>query len=107
LIYSLFKKEFFGTKTFTYYIPTPPPRKSGYQEKEFDHLIDHLNELGFKLIDFSLTSHSSAEKSGMWIVCHLGAYDKKTFEQKIDFTSPHEITLNPSHVELDPDIIHD
>jgi len=109
LFYSLFakKKSFFGTKTCTYYIPAPPTRKNGYQEKEFDHLIDALNLMGYHLIDFKVCTHSSEEKSGMWIVCHLGAYTKEVFDKKIDFTSTHEVTMNPVDIALDPDIIHD
>ena len=104
---SLFQKKFYATKTFTYYIPAPPFRKNGYQEKEFDNLVENLTQKGFQLIDVKLTSHSSEEKSGMWIVCHVGAYTKEIFEQKIDFTFDHDININSSDVPLDPDIIHD
>lgn len=104
---SLFSKKFYGTKTFTYYIPAPPFRKNGYQEKEFDHLIDHINKMGFKLIDFKLSSHASEEKSGMWIVCHVGAPNKEVFDQKIEFASAHDVNLPASDIALDPDIIHE
>lgn len=101
------KNSYFGTKTFTYYLPSPPFRKNGYQEKEFDHLMEAITKLGFEIIDYKVASHSSEEKSGVWIVCHLGAKTADIFNQRIDFTSQADAPLTTQEIQLDPSIIHD
>lgn len=101
------KNPYFGTKTFTYYLPSPPFRKNGYQEKEFDNIIATLISSGFELIDFKLASHASEDKSGVWIVCHIGAKTKEIYEQRFDFAGAVESTITRSEIELDPNIIHD
>jgi hypothetical protein len=107
---SIFKKKnpYFGTKTFTYYIPSPPMRRTGYQEKEFDAIIASIIDMGFEIIDLNLSSHGSESKSGLWVVCLLGAKTKTIFEQSLllDTTDPLNIS-STQEVPLDPDIIHD
>ena len=107
---SIFKKNnpFFGKKTFTYYIPSPPTRKTGYQEKEFDTIIASIISMGFEIIDIKLSSHGNDSKSGLWIVCVLGAKTKEIFEQSLllDISDPQNIS-SAQEVPLDPDIIHD
>lgn len=107
---SFFKNKYFATRTFTYYIPAPPSRKTGYQEREFDAIVNYIASLGFELIDFKLESHNEHDKSGMWIVCILGAPTKEIFLQKIDPTHPDLFKNNPnseSHIQLDESIAHD
>ncbi len=101
---------YYGKKTFTFYIPSPPERKSGYQEKEFDAVIEHIISLGFEIIDFKLQSHSSDKGSGLWAICIIGAKNKKVFEQKIHFDYSKFQEHNPHsehHIPLDPDIVHE
>mgnify|MGYP000330210512 CR=1 FL=1 len=110
MLNSIFNKKnpYFGTKTFTYYIPAPPIRKTGYQEREFDSLMSGLTKMGFEIIDFKLSSHGSESKSGMWVVCLLGAKTKSIFEQSIllDTSDPLNVS-STQDVPLNPDIIHD
>ena len=105
------KNKYYGKKTFTFYIPAPPARKTGYQEKEFDNLIEHILGLGFELVDFKLQSHSGEERTGLWVLCILGAPTKEVFNQKvgIDYSmvSHNSATEDLSRIPLDPDIIHD
>jgi hypothetical protein len=66
-------KRFFGRKpskiqTFTYYIPAPPPRKTGYREKEFDKLFYQFINRGFEILWFKAVPHSGANHSGMWVI---------------------------------------
>lgn len=96
-------KKFYATKTFTYYLPSPPLRKTGYQEKEYDSIVQSIIEHGFEIIDINITSHSSEEKSGVWIVCHIGAQTKEIFESNINFSSQ----SHSENVPLDPDIVHE
>lgn len=103
------KNTFYGTKTFTYYLPAPPARKSGYQEREFDTLTNYLHSLGFELIDIKIQAHSSKDQAGLWLICILGAKTKKVFETTIDYDYAREATnfSQDHHIPQDPDIIHD
>ncbi len=102
------KNQYFGIKTFTYYLPAPPSRKSGYQEKEFDRLIQHIMAQGYELIDIKTQSHSKSDQAGIWIICILGAPSKSLYEAKIQY----DLSLaNADSIEgeypLDPSIIHE
>lgn len=106
---SLFKeKKFRFQQTFTYYVPAPPTRKTGYQEKEFDFITQHIFKLGFELLDFKIQSHSNEGSSGMWIVCLLGTNDSELANTKInlDFTELAGLS-SPTDHPMDPDIIHE
>lgn len=101
------KKRYFGVKTFTYYLPAPPHRKSGYQEKEFDQLTDYITNLGFEILDIKVESHSSPDKSGLWLVCLLGSPSKKIHDLVIDSDSIVDSGNLSQNIPLSPDIIHD
>ena len=46
-------------QTFTYYVPAPPPRKSGYREKDFDKLCFHFINRGFNILEIkTLTANA-------------------------------------------------
>jgi hypothetical protein len=104
------KKTYFAKKTFTYYVPAPPSRKTGYQEREFDSVVEHINSLGYEIIDLKLQSHSSDQKSGLWIICLLGAPSEIINNKRIQFdTTQFDNNSNSttSEIPLDPSIIHD
>jgi hypothetical protein len=100
------KKKFYSTQTFTYYIPSPPPRKTGYRETEFDSVISKIVSLGYEVISLNSQSHASEDKSGMWIICHLGAPTKEIANKEIIIDDNKNETIN-SKIELDPSIIHE
>lgn len=104
---SIFKKKIYKKKIFTYYIPAPPNRRSGYQEKEFDALIEHIQKLGFEVLDFKLQSHSTEEKSGLWVICILSAPNKDVWKQTIDFDYHIQTGESLTSIPLDPSIIHE
>jgi hypothetical protein len=107
---SLFKKRYFGTRTFTYYIPAPPMRKTGYQEREFDSLTGHITSLGFDLIDFKLEAHASEAQAGLWVLCTLGAPSKEIYNKKIDPMDSSVFHNNPNadlDIPLDESITHE
>lgn len=104
---SIFKKKYYAKKVFTYYIPAPPHRKNGYQEKEFDTLVEYLQSLGFEVIDFKLQAHSTNDKSGLWIVCILSAKTKEIWSQNIDFDFSVQSSTSLDSIPLDPSIEHD
>lgn len=87
--------------TFTYFIPSPPHRKSGYREIEFDKIMRGIQESGFEIE--SLKTESSS--NGIFVIALLKTANKKTFEidQKQDL---HEkFKLADTHSS--PDIILD
>ncbi len=74
----------YGIRVFTYYLPAPPPRKTGYQEKEFDLIMTYLQNLGFEILDLKLESHNHDQGAGLWAVCILGAPTKDIYNIKLD-----------------------
>lgn len=58
-------------QTFTYFIPAPPARKSGYREKNFDSLTNQLSEMGFEVIDIKTQALSAKEQPGLFIILKL------------------------------------
>jgi hypothetical protein len=63
---SLFKKKV-KIQTFTYFLPTPPQRKRGFREKEFDNLFAKIVDSDHQLLEM----HTEQNDSGMWIILVL------------------------------------
>lgn len=77
-------------QTFTYFIPGPPLRKSGYREKEIDSLFEQLSNLGFALVDFETQALNHGDQPGLWIMARLFPMTKEAKKLKVsDF--PKEI----------------
>lgn len=72
----------FKKQTFTYFIPAPPSRKSGYREKNFDSIVKQLTEIGFKLLDIKTQSIGTEENKGMWVVLTIQPYTKEAFSME-------------------------
>lgn len=73
-ICSFFGKGFDGNiQTFTYFIPAPPARKSGYREKTFDGLTRQLSNKGFEIVDIKTQAISSNEQPGIYVILKLRA----------------------------------
>lgn len=87
--------------TFTYFIPAPPQRKTGYREVEFDKIMRGILETGFE-ID-SLESVSTP--TGMFIVGVLRTNSKKVYETDLKQDLHDRFRLSHSHSS--PDIILD
>lgn len=112
MINSLIKKfspkmHYVKVRSFTYYIPAPPERKNGYQEKEFDQIFDHLMSLDFDILDFKTQAYAGEKSSGMWIVCILGAKTEKAAKYNLDIEYTDISKTMESHIQLDPSIEHD
>tara|TARA_Y100000780_G_scaffold232596_1_gene268888 strand:- start:18433 stop:18771 length:339 start_codon:yes stop_codon:yes gene_type:complete len=99
--------EKFPAKTFSYYLPAPPKRKSGYQEKEFDRIIEHLREKEFEIIDMKIQSHTIENHGGVWIFCLLRPLSSNASKMEINIDYQDIAGLNPENIEMDPDIIHE
>lgn len=101
------KDRYYKIKSFSYFLPAPPKRQSGYQEKEFDRIIDHLSELDFELIDMQTQAHSHGESAGVWVFCRLGALTKKAANKSINLDYQDIGGNGNGAIPMDPDIIHD
>jgi hypothetical protein len=88
-------------KTFTYFIPAPPHRKSGYREIEFDKIMQGILSTGFELE--SLQSQST--EGGLFVVSLLKTNSKKIFDTDLNQDMHEKFKL--SHTHSSPDIILD
>ncbi|MCO4755020.1 MAG: hypothetical protein KC478_11105 [Bacteriovoracaceae bacterium] len=111
MIKSVFKfftnTEQFPIKSFSYYLPAPPKRKSGYQEKEFDRIIDHLREKNYELIDTKIHSHNCDDHGGIWIFCRLRPLTRIASNQEINIDYQELAGSQAENIKMDPDIIHE
>ena len=72
-------------QTFTFFIPSPPARMTGYREKQFDKLFYEFINRGYKIINFTTQSSSTGEKhSGMWILCLVQATNAEAEKLNLD-----------------------
>lgn len=78
----LFSKGPYNLQTFTYFIPAPPARKSGYREKNFDNMINELSIIGFDIVDIRTQSIATTGQSGMWIILTLRPLTKEANQLK-------------------------
>lgn len=66
-------------KTFTYFIPAPPHRKSGYREIEFDKIMQGILEAGFEVE----TLKTNSMETGLFVLALLKTNSKKIYELDI------------------------
>ena len=94
-------KKMKGIKTFTYYIPAPPHRKSGYREREFDKIMQGILQSGFELVDL----HTQAVSDGLFVLAVLKVPNEKVGKLDKDLDLHEKFRLAHSHSS--PDIILD
>lgn len=75
----------FKIQTFTYFIPAPPARTSGYREKQFDKFFYEFVNQGYEIIDFKTTTISGQNSSGMWLVFLVRATNELANKINLDF----------------------
>ena len=88
-------------KTFTYFIPAPPSRKSGYREREFDKIMQGILDTGFEVE--SLQTQTST--NGVFVLALLKTPSKKVFEQDLQLDIQERFKL--AHTHSSPDFILD
>lgn len=91
------KKNF--RKTFTYFIPAPPHRKSGYREIEFDKIMQGILDAGFEVE----TLKTESTETGFLILALLSTKSKKVFELDLNQDLHERFKLRDTHSS--PDII--
>lgn len=103
----IWSPRYYAIKSFSYFLPAPPKRASGYQEKEFDRIVSHLCSEGFELLDMNVQSLSIEEKGGVWVFCRMGALTKEAASKNINIDYQ-DIAGQASHdIPMHPDIVHE
>jgi hypothetical protein len=75
----------FKKQTFTFFIPSPPPRSTGYREKQFDKLFFEFINRGYDVLDFKCESVNNRDGgSGMWVICLVQATNEAAEELNLD-----------------------
>lgn len=90
--------------TFTYFLPAPPHRKTGYREIEFDKIMQGILMSGFE-IESIQTNATGGDGGGLFILAMLKTNSKKVFEMDLKLDIQERFKL--SHTHSSPDIILD
>ena len=101
------KSAYIKIRTFTYFIPAPPSRKTGYQEKEFDSMTEYLLGKNFDLIDIKMESYSQSNSAGVWMICILGAKTQEAANMNLEIDYAQVVQGQEQYIETDPLIEHD
>ena len=110
IIQRLFGPSYYGKKSFTYFLPAPPERYSGYQEREFDQIFSFLNKQGYDVLDVKTQAIAYGENNhcaGIWIICILGITKEELMNKDINIDYLEVSRTTQSEIKIDPDIIHD
>lgn len=70
-------KKNYKIQSFTYFIPSPPTRSTGYREKQFDKLFYQFINKGYRILNFTTQASTGEKQSGMWIVFVVQALNKE------------------------------
>ena len=90
-------------ESFTYYIPSPPNRKTGYREKAFDSVFHAFINQGYEILHISTQTNTNPEHSGMWILCI--ARSNKKGNNPPNFDLPKSETPIPKISDIDDEIL--
>lgn len=80
-------------KTFTYFLPAPPNRKTGYREKEFDKIMHGILQSGFEVVEIQ----TQAVASGFFIFALLRAKTKKIADLDLHLDIQDRFRLRDTH----------
>lgn len=105
-IKQLFSPKSFKIQTFTYYIPSPPPRDSGYREKGFDKVFYSFINQGFEILSITTQANKGPNHSGMWVIATVRSTNKKAANLDLEYYSndkdiPGEISLESGTASID------
>jgi len=74
----------FKIQTFTYYIPSPPHRKTGYREKQFDKVFFEFINRGYKILNTQTQASTGQDSSGMWVIFTVQAQTEEANSLDLD-----------------------
>jgi hypothetical protein len=91
--------------SFTYYIPAPPSRKSGYREREFDKIMTGILQVGFEIVSLQTQAVGGSDNAGLFIMAVLRAPTAKIagHDEALDIQDRFKL----AHTHSSPDIIMD
>lgn len=99
-MFRLFESPFIGARktkkyyqTFTYFVPSPPRRNTGYQEKELDKIIKKIITAGYFIENIQLVSNGNSTIGGFWIHLYLSTNDENKFSSGLDFLEKQSETI--------------
>lgn len=78
------RRKKFKIQSFTFYVPSPPPRSSGYREKQFDKIFYEFINLGYEILNFKTEASTGEKHSGMWLIFIVQAKNAKAQELNLD-----------------------
>ncbi len=84
-------------KPFTYFLPSPPQRKTGYREKEFDKILQGILQSGFTILDLKLQS----SENGVFVFLILKAKNRKVMDLDHDLSLHEKFKLQDKHSSPD------
>lgn len=96
-----FPKKTYNIQTFTFFIPSPPARNSGYREKQFDKVFYDFINAGYEVISFNTVPCTSSSQSGMWVVCLVRATNKEASELSLDNLLHDQINSSKNNEKID------
>jgi hypothetical protein len=67
--------QYLDVKTFTYYIPAPPRRRTGFREREFDKIMHGILSTGHDVIDWKIQS-VGGDEGGLYVIFLIGSTKK-------------------------------
>jgi hypothetical protein len=85
LIKNIFKSNNnYKIQSFTFFIPSPPIRPTGYREKHFDRIFFNFINRGYKILSITTQSLSGTNQSGMWVICIVQALNEEANKLNLD-----------------------
>ncbi|MBI2519110.1 MAG: hypothetical protein HYV97_01775 [Bdellovibrio sp.] len=92
-------------QSFTFYLPSPPERKMGYREKQFDKVFYHFINRGYKIISTHVVPNNNPSHSGMWFICLVQATTAEAdgLDLETYFNDQLELQVHSSESILDSD----
>lgn len=88
--------QYLDIKTFTYFIPAPPKRKTGFREREFDKIMHGVLADGHDVIDWKMES----VPEGVYVVFILGSTKRQAKGPGLDLHEKHAL----QHKYTNPDL---
>jgi len=71
-------------QSFTFYVPSPPARSTGYREKQFDKIFYNFINKGYRILHFKTQQSSSSTHSGMWLIFIVQATNYQSEDLKLE-----------------------
>jgi hypothetical protein len=102
LLIGLFKeKKNYKIQSFTFYIPSPPARTTGYREKQFDKIFYEFINKGYDILDFKTVSSNGEKQSGMWAIFIVRALNESAESLNLDHYFHDNMKNSKSDSEID------